>query len=63
MSKVKTGKQILDEFFENINEIPGVDKKLSDKLKELYNSGKLTDTNIKNMLDKLIDEEVKNEGK
>ncbi len=63
MSEVKNGKQILDKFFENINEIPGVDKKLADKLKELYNFGKLTDTNIKNMLDKLIDEEVKNEDK
>jgi len=63
MSEVKTGKQILDEFFKDINEIPGVDKKLANKLKELYESEKLTDTNIKNMLDKLIDEELKNEDK
>ncbi|MEO0118812.1 MAG: hypothetical protein ABIM58_05855 [candidate division WOR-3 bacterium] len=61
MSKIKSGEEFLKEFFEKIGNIPEVNENLANKLKELYEQGKFTDTNIKNMLDKLIEEEVKNE--
>ncbi len=59
MTEVKSGEQILKEFFESINDIEGVDKKLASELKTLYESGKFTETYIKNLLDKIIEEEVK----
>jgi len=61
MSKIKSGEEFLKEFFEKIGNIPEVNENLANKLKELYEQGKFTDTDIKNMLDKLIEEEVKNE--
>ncbi|MEM5831387.1 MAG: hypothetical protein QXO40_04245 [Candidatus Aenigmatarchaeota archaeon] len=61
MNKIKSGEEFLRNFFEKIGNIPEIDEKLANKLKELYEQGKFTDTNIKNMLDKLIEEEVKNE--
>ncbi|MCC9063646.1 hypothetical protein [Flavobacterium piscisymbiosum] len=57
-SKVKSGKEILDDFFKNIENIPDVDKDIAKMLADLYTQGKLTDTNVKNELPKLrkIDE-------
>ncbi|MEM2919070.1 MAG: hypothetical protein QXY62_06200 [Candidatus Altiarchaeota archaeon] len=60
MSKIKSGEEFLKEFFEKIGNIPEVNEKLANKLRGLYEQGKFTETNIKNMLDKLIEEEVKN---
>lgn len=51
--KVQSGKDILNDFFLNIDAIPGVDKSITKRLKELFDNGKLTDTNIKNALQKL----------
>ena len=55
--KVKSGKEILDEFFDKISKIKKVDKVLANKLASLYNQGKLTDTNLKNALQKLRDKD------
>lgn len=62
MNEIKSGEEILKEFFENIDTISNVNKKLAKKLMDLYNDGKFTDTNIKNMLDNLIKEEVEYEA-
>lgn len=51
--KVKSGKEILDDFFSSISDIKKVNKKLASSLAELHQQGKLTDTNIKNTLQKL----------
>lgn len=48
--KVKSGKEILDDFFDNVSKIEGVDKEITQKLSDLYASGKLSDVNIKNEL-------------
>lgn len=56
MSDIKSGEEFLKEFFENIADIPDIDKKLAESLKELYIKNKFTETNIKNMIDKLIKE-------
>lgn len=52
-SKVKSGKEILDDFFENIESIANVDKDIAKMLADLYAQGRLTDVNVKNELLKL----------
>ncbi len=51
--KIKSGKEILDDFFTAIKEIENVDKTLAESLTSLYKDGKLTDTNVKNKLSEL----------
>ena len=46
--KVKSGKEILDDFFNGIEDIAKM-------LSELYQNDKLTDINVKNELQKLRD--------
>lgn len=55
--KVKSGKEILDDFFSNISKIENVDSVLAESLATLYDQNKLTDTNIKNELQKLRDKD------
>lgn len=55
-NKVKSGKEILDDFFNELEALENVDPKISSMLKELYDSDKLTDINVKNKLQKLRDE-------
>ena len=50
---VKSGKEILDDFFSNISKIENIDDELAKSLSNLYQQGKLTDANIKNELSKL----------
>ena len=51
--KVKSGKEILDDFFKEISSIENVDKTIADSLAELYTNGKLTDKNVVNELQKI----------
>lgn len=53
--KVKSGKEILDDFFANISSLEKVDKELAESLASLYQQGKLTDTNVKNEIQKIRD--------
>jgi len=53
--KVKSGKEILDDFFDRIEEIENIDKDIAKMLSKLYQDDKLTDTNVKNELQKLRD--------
>jgi hypothetical protein len=53
--KVNSGKEILDDFFNGIEEIENVDTDIAKMLSELYQNDKLTDTNVKNELQKLRD--------
>lgn len=53
--KVKSGKEILDDFFDGIEEIENVDKDIAKMLSKLYQEDKLTDTNVKNELQKIRD--------
>jgi hypothetical protein len=57
-NKVKSGKEILDDFFTNISMIENVDKDLAQSLSNLYKQGKLSDVNLKNELQKLRDKDV-----
>ena len=52
-NKVKSGKEIVDDFFKNIENIDGVDKDIAKMLTNLYENEKLTEINVKNELPKL----------
>jgi len=58
MEAIKNSKQLLDEFFSELISGAENDDALSPKIKDLYEKGKLTETNIKNLLDKIINEEA-----
>ena len=53
--QVKSGKEVLEDFFKDISNIKNVDKAIAEALSDLYIKGKLTDVNIKNGLQKLRD--------
>ena len=52
-SEVKSGQEILDDFFETIESIEGVDSKISKMISDLYKEGTLTEAKIKNELQQL----------
>ncbi len=52
-NQVKSGKEILDDFFKEIESIENVDKSIAQSLAALYEQDKLTDANVKNELQKL----------
>lgn len=56
--QVKSGKEILEEFFSNIQSMENVDKKLAQSLADLFKQGKLTDANVKNELQQLREKDV-----
>lgn len=58
-SEVKSGQEILDDFFNTIESIEGVDPKISKKIAELYKEGTLTEAKIKNELQLLRIQENK----
>ena len=61
--KVKSGRELLDEFFTAITDIEGVEKEMAIVVSNLYREGKLTDINLSNELDRLrrkwLDEDQK----
>jgi hypothetical protein len=56
--EIKSGKDVIDEFFAEIPNVEGVDQKTVDKLVELYGTGKLTDRNIQNAMEELKQAEL-----
>lgn len=61
--EVKSGQEILDDFFETIESIEGVDPKISKMISELFKEGTLTEARIKNELEQLrIQEKNKDEA-
>lgn len=57
--EIKSGRQVVDEFFAKITTMHGVDKTTVARLALLYGEGKFTDINIQNALEKLLQEELK----
>ena len=55
--KIKSGKKILDDFFDTLEEVENVDKDIAKMLAELYQNDKLTDVNVKNELQKLREQD------
>lgn len=58
-NNVRSGKEILDEFFSDISKIDNVDAEIAESLSGLFKLGKLTDVNVKNELQKLREKDVK----
>jgi len=56
--ETKSGREVIDEFFAEILNIEGVDEKTVEKLISLYSEEKLTDTNIQNAMEQLLQEEL-----
>lgn len=52
---LKSGQEILDEFFSQITNIDGVDKEVADTVFKLYRENKLTNTNLSNELSAIRD--------
>ena len=62
-NKVKSGQEILDDFFGTIESIEGVDPSISKLISDLYSEGALTEARIKNELEQLrIQEKRKDEA-
>jgi uncharacterized protein (UPF0147 family) len=53
---IKSGKEMLDEFFLEITQIPNVDKRIAESLAGLYKQQKFTDKQIANALQALEEE-------
>ena len=51
--EIKSGKEILEEFFDSVEKIPGVDRDIASTLNQLYRDNKMTATNLSNALLKL----------
>jgi len=60
-NEIKSGQEILDEFFTHITGIEGVDHDVAKTVLQLYQEGKLTNTNLSNELGK-IREKKENES-
>lgn len=60
MENVKSGKQIVDDFFNEIEKLPNIDKDIAQLFAKLYSQNKFSDVNIKNELQKM--REKKNEN-
>ena len=54
---VKSGEEIVNDFFNSIEEIKGVDANIAKMLATLHKEGKLTDVNVKNELQKLREQD------
>lgn len=54
-SELKSGQEILNEFFSQITSIDGVDKDVTEAILKLYKDGKLTNTNLSNELSSIRD--------
>ncbi|MEQ7801918.1 hypothetical protein ABDJ41_19135 [Pedobacter sp. ASV1-7] len=52
-NKLKSGKEIMDEFFADLETIEGVDESVANSLKALYIDNKLSEKNIINALNDL----------
>lgn len=57
-ANIKSGKDVIDEFFAEILNVEGVDEKTIQKLLSLHNEKKLTDTNIQNAMEQLLQEQL-----
>lgn len=56
---IKSGGDVIQDFFAEILNVPNADEKTVQKLVELYSSGKFTERNISNAMDQLTLTELK----
>ena len=56
--KIKSGKDVIDEFFAEILNVEGIDQKTVEKLVELHKENNFTDSRIQNALEDLKQAEL-----
>jgi len=56
---IKSGQEILNEFFSEISDIEGIDKEVALIIQSLYQEEKLSNTNISNALSKFRESKSK----
>ncbi len=54
--QIRSGPEVLDEFFTEIASIEGVDQDVTNIVINLYREGKLSDTNLSNELARIREE-------
>ena len=59
--RIKSGQELLDEFFSDVTKLSGVDQDTAEVIKRLYGDGKLTVTNIANELQLVREADSNNE--
>ena len=59
--RIKSGQELLDEFFSDVTKLSGVDQDTAEVIKRLYDDGKLTVTNIANELQLVREADSNNE--
>ena len=59
--RIKSGQELLDEFFSDVTKLSGVDQDTAEVIKRLYGDSKLTVTNIANELQLVREADSKNE--
>ncbi len=62
-TEIKSGKEILDEFFEDMKTDKKLDQDVAAAIVDLYESGKLTDRNLTNTLSELREDKDSGENK
>ena len=62
MENIKSGKQIVDEFFNEIENLTAIDKEIAQLFAKLYSQNKFTDVYIKNELEKLREKKDENQN-
>lgn len=61
--EIKSGKQVLDEFFSEISNLDSIDKDISNILIKLYKEDKFTDKNLSNEISKYREEKLYGKNK
>lgn len=56
--RIRSGQEVLDEFFTEIASIEGVDQDVANIVINLYREGKLSDTNLSNELARIREEKI-----
>ena len=56
--RIRSGQEVLDEFFTEIASVEGVDQDVANIVENLYREGKLTDTNLSNELARIRGEKT-----
>ena len=59
---IKSGKQVIDEFFSELPDIAGVDKEIADVIIKLEKDNKITNTNLSNEFLRIREAKLKNEN-
>jgi len=62
-SQVKSGNEILEEFFNELHGLPGVDRDIAHVLLDLYREGSLTHRKLANALLELREEDDNDKNK